>query len=54
MFIHNIYNTFKISVQFIIKNAFILVDCYYLFYTWQLVYINVLAEYTKNVNIMQI
>ncbi len=24
MFIHNMYNAFKISVQFIIKNAFIL------------------------------
>ncbi len=32
MFIHNMYNTFKISGQFIIKKAFILVDCYYLFY----------------------
>ncbi len=32
MFIHNMYNTFKVSVQFIIKNALILVDCYYVLY----------------------
>ncbi len=37
MFTHNMYNTFKISVQFIIKKeekkeAFILVDWYYLIY----------------------